>query len=979
VVVAWDIANRLQEDAKRWVRDREGFCRVLVLSDCQGAPIRDAEQVGAIAEALRGLRARVDVVAMHLDEDCARVLDGSAIAAANEANEGENPTQTQAAGSAARGGAKAALRAQRLRNVRLLKQLVDGVGCGSSIQPFAALLESLQRQRKRAVAAVTKFRGDIVVGDLAFPVFTYAATAEERPPTLKKLLPGVGDRLRRQQALELTPGADPASASVDLDALPASVEAGASGEVKLSRRYFELKTLADAGAEAPGEPSSSGTNSGGIGGGTFDLGTADGALSSSSSSAAGGSMLGLQLRGREVHPTDLAKAFRYGREVLHVGATDEPELKWEADKHLGVLAFARAADIPLGVAMGGADLVLPAPGGGATAQQALSAFARALARSGRVALVRHVKRRGGAPLIGALVPALVGAVTFEEQEHPLLVYPCRAGVDCLYLVPLPFEDDIRPFIFPSLPEAAPEVLADAQALVAAATTAAGTGAAAASVASTQQRHGQPDISLSLAPDSLSTAALSAATAPASALALAVASGAGLGSLAANWDSATFGVSSVGTAAPGKRVPSAAELAVFDRLILAMDLTAVPVQGACAATAAETGDVATTELVVPESTFNPVLSRMHQAVVDRYLNPTKPTIPVVDAAIDRSLHPEGAVLAAAGPQVAAAQLTLGPVLRRGLRARGGRRGAGAAGAEEDEDEAEDDKASAAYSASGAGRPRRRNARVQAELSASEKQDPFAPLKLWAEYRDEARRDMLGRALGVEQRRKRARPGLEEGVEEEASASASVVGASVGALSGSEATAARMQDVATVAAEAETALPTKAKDFFGPSGGAGGSGGAAAGPSSIGTADPVSDYRGILARRDGDQWPDVAAREMGRVIRLLSRDPLSIEKALTCLMEFRESAPEYGTAHAFNDFLRGLKADHATGDGTVLWQRIVSRGVSLLSRDDTPHIHDVTAEDKAAFLQPQRADDLSGLTVNFVAAVAKATDDDLEDIE
>ncbi|RYG54219.1 hypothetical protein EON66_07460 [archaeon] len=62
----------------------------------------------------------------------------------------------------------------------------------------------------------------------------------------------------------------------------------------------------------------------------------------------------------------------------------------------------------------------------------------------QVGIARYVKRKGGKMMLGMLLPAVIDAFPVERIKDPLhAVHPSPLGVDCLFFVPMPFDDDIR--------------------------------------------------------------------------------------------------------------------------------------------------------------------------------------------------------------------------------------------------------------------------------------------------------------------------------------------------------------------------------------------------------------------------------------------------------------------------------------------------------------------------------------------------------
>lgn len=146
---------------------------------------------------------------------------------------------------------------------------------------------------------------------------------------------------------------------------------------------------------------------------------------------------------REVAKEDRVKAFKYGKEQFPISAEDDAALKYDCDRCLTVLGFCHMDSIPRNEFMAGVDCVVPAPDD-RVASMALSALVHALGNTGRVAIVRYVKRANSVPTLGVLTPYNAkagGAPDMGEGGHPF---------DCLFLNALPFCEDVRTYEFAPL-------------------------------------------------------------------------------------------------------------------------------------------------------------------------------------------------------------------------------------------------------------------------------------------------------------------------------------------------------------------------------------------------------------------------------------------------------------------------------------------------------------------------------------------------
>jgi hypothetical protein len=231
--------------------------------------------------------------------------------------------------------------------------------------------------------------------------------------------------------------------------------------------------------------------------------------------AAGDGAGGEEWEEEEVSKGDTGRAFRYGRDMVTLA--DESVLKWTHPKALEALGFIPAAAMPRELVVGSTDLVLPWPGNEGAAR-ALSALARALAAEGCVLLVRYIKRGGEqtSPILAVCIPALRGdvpappppddedgaeegaagssaasssAASFAQAAAAaerrrrraalVAVAPPDVGRDCLYLLPIPWNDDIRHYAFAPLGRECRHPPVDAIAAARAATAAGAGGGAAA--------------------------------------------------------------------------------------------------------------------------------------------------------------------------------------------------------------------------------------------------------------------------------------------------------------------------------------------------------------------------------------------------------------------------------------------------------------------------------------------------------------------
>ncbi|KAF0719441.1 Aste57867_1037 [Aphanomyces stellatus] len=134
----------------------------------------------------------------------------------------------------------------------------------------------------------------------------------------------------------------------------------------------------------------------------------------------------------EVPPERRVKAYKYGSEMIPFSAADQAALKLTVERGIKILGFVDLDQWTSGQGMTGTDAVV-GDFSKPKAQEALHAFSEALAREGKFALGRYVRAANAAPKVVALFPN-----TVEPRLH------------CLWMVHLPFEEDLRLYEFASL-------------------------------------------------------------------------------------------------------------------------------------------------------------------------------------------------------------------------------------------------------------------------------------------------------------------------------------------------------------------------------------------------------------------------------------------------------------------------------------------------------------------------------------------------
>ena len=151
--------------------------------------------------------------------------------------------------------------------------------------------------------------------------------------------------------------------------------------------------------------------------------------------------------GEEVVPEEeLLRAYAYGKDLLTVDDAQAEEFKLASQRELVFLAFLPRSQLSRHWVVAGAEMLLPDPAS-TPAASALGSLAEALHRQESVALCRYVARKNAAPALVALVPGAPPPL----QAHGTPPPPPTAAPPTLYLVPLPFAEDMRDFHFPPLP------------------------------------------------------------------------------------------------------------------------------------------------------------------------------------------------------------------------------------------------------------------------------------------------------------------------------------------------------------------------------------------------------------------------------------------------------------------------------------------------------------------------------------------------
>lgn len=136
-----------------------------------------------------------------------------------------------------------------------------------------------------------------------------------------------------------------------------------------------------------------------------------------------------------VPPEQRSKAYRYGPQLVPVSKDVEDALKLKTEKGVKLLGFTDASNVLRHYYMKESNVFLPEPGN-VSSILAISALARAMKETNKVAIVRCVWRQGQA---GVVMGALTPNISLEDNVP-----------DCFYFNILPFMEDVREFPFASL-------------------------------------------------------------------------------------------------------------------------------------------------------------------------------------------------------------------------------------------------------------------------------------------------------------------------------------------------------------------------------------------------------------------------------------------------------------------------------------------------------------------------------------------------
>ncbi|KAJ8253021.1 hypothetical protein GJAV_G00208260 [Gymnothorax javanicus] len=135
----------------------------------------------------------------------------------------------------------------------------------------------------------------------------------------------------------------------------------------------------------------------------------------------------------EVTKEDTIQGFRYGSDIVPFSKVDQEQMKYKSDgKCFSVLGFCKQEQIKRHQFMGYQVIKVFAPKDDEHAGVALSALIRALDELEMVAIIRYAYDRRSNPQVGAAFPCI------------------KEKYECLMYVQLPYVEDLRQFLFPSL-------------------------------------------------------------------------------------------------------------------------------------------------------------------------------------------------------------------------------------------------------------------------------------------------------------------------------------------------------------------------------------------------------------------------------------------------------------------------------------------------------------------------------------------------
>lgn len=134
---------------------------------------------------------------------------------------------------------------------------------------------------------------------------------------------------------------------------------------------------------------------------------------------------------KELDRDSLENGYRYGSEIVYITKEEEEAIMFPTSASLDIIGFVRKTSVPPYMLMGHTDYIVGTRGNNRDTV-AMSAFARALFETDNFGLARYVSKDGRDPQLVVLMPYI------------------KAEVEALVFCQLPFAEDQRMFILPSL-------------------------------------------------------------------------------------------------------------------------------------------------------------------------------------------------------------------------------------------------------------------------------------------------------------------------------------------------------------------------------------------------------------------------------------------------------------------------------------------------------------------------------------------------
>lgn len=138
--------------------------------------------------------------------------------------------------------------------------------------------------------------------------------------------------------------------------------------------------------------------------------------------------------GREVEDWEIWKAYKFGGEQVSFTTEEQQTLRHFGDPVIRIIGFRRMSDLPIWASVKHPTFLYPSEEDYVGSTRVFSALYQKLLRDEKIGIVWYIPRRNAAPVLAALYPGRE-----ELDEHGVQKLPPG-----LYVLPLPFADDIRP-------------------------------------------------------------------------------------------------------------------------------------------------------------------------------------------------------------------------------------------------------------------------------------------------------------------------------------------------------------------------------------------------------------------------------------------------------------------------------------------------------------------------------------------------------